>query len=94
MVHKARERMGHRVVTLDPNDASAGAFNVLDWIDTGSPLAESNVEAVVGWIAGESGQRERAASGAHFFKDSGKALIACVLADILWDETLSPGRNL
>ena len=90
MVHKARARMGHRVVTLDPNDAGAGAFNVLDWIDTGSPLAESNVEAVVGWIAGESGQRERAASGAHFFKDSGKALIACVLADILWDETLSP----
>ena len=90
MVHRARERMGHRVVTLDPNDASAGAFNVLDWIDTGSPLAESNVEAVVGWIAGESGQRERAASGAHFFKDSGKALIACVLADILWDEVLSP----
>ena len=38
--------LGHRVVTLDPADPSAGAFNVLDWIDIAAPDAETNIEAV------------------------------------------------
>ena len=33
--------LGHRVVTLDPADPAAGAFNVLDWIDITAPEAES-----------------------------------------------------
>jgi type IV secretion system protein VirD4 len=36
-----RENLGHRVVTLDPADPPAGAFNVLDWIDIAAPEAET-----------------------------------------------------
>ena len=73
--------------TLDPADAAAASINVLDWIDVTSPLAESNVEAVVGWIRGEPGHGRSGCvtSGAEFFKDSGKALIACLMADMLWE---------
>jgi len=95
MVGRHREAaLGHRVLTLDPSDTAAGSFNVLDWIDIASPLAEANVEAVVGWISGETGSsRNRITSGAEFFKESGKALISCILADTLWDETLSPDER-
>ena len=53
-------------------------------------MAEGNVEAVVGWICGEAGHGRsgRVTSGAEFFKDSGKALVACLLADMLWDLNL------
>ena len=88
MVARFREGdLGHRVITLDPGDAAAGSLNVLDWIDTGSPLAESNVEAVVGWVCGEP-DRRHVTSGAEFFRESAMGLIACLLADILWDDAL------
>ena len=48
------ETLGHRVVTLDPADPAAGAFNVLDWIDIAAPEAEANVEAAVSWVCGET----------------------------------------
>jgi type IV secretion system protein VirD4 len=81
-----RGALGHRVVTLDPADVAAGAFNVLDWIDTAKPDAETNVEAAVNWICGEA--RGQITSGADFFRESGKGLIACLLADMLWDPAL------
>ena len=83
--------LGHRVVTLDPADPAAGAFNVLDWIDTAAPEAETNVEAAVNWICGEA--RGQITSGAEFFRESGKGLIACLLADMLWDPKLAPERK-
>lgn len=78
-----RERLGHRTITLDPSAPQVDGFNVLDWIDTASPLAEANVEAVVGWITGET--KSRVTSGAEFFRESAKGLIACIIADTLWD---------
>ena len=49
---------------------------------------------MVGWIAGEApGSRtdaRNASSGAAFFRDSAKGLIACLLADLLWDPALTP----
>ena len=63
-------------------------FNVLDWIDIASPLAETHVDAVVNWISGES--REASSDSSAFFKGSGRDLITCLLADMLWDPTLSP----
>jgi type IV secretion system protein VirD4 len=85
------ENLGHRVVTLDPADPSAGAFNVLDWIDIAAPEAETNIEAVVSWICGEP--RGQFTSGAEFFRESGKALIACLLADMLWNAELPPAQK-
>ena len=86
-----RQTLGHRVVTLDPADPAAGAFNVLDWIDIAAPDAETNVEAAVNWICGET--RGQVTSGAEFFRESGKGLIACLLADMLWDPDLAPERK-
>jgi type IV secretion system protein VirD4 len=83
--------LGHHVVTLDPADPMAGAFNVLDWIDIAAPEAETNVEAAVNWICGET--RGHVTSGAEFFGESGKALIACLLADMLWDPQVAPERK-
>ena len=95
MVSRYREQtMGQRVVTLDPSDPKAGAFNVLDWIDTASPLAESNVEAVATWLVGEPARGQAAKSGGEFFRDMGKSLIACILADVLWDEDAKAERTL
>jgi type IV secretion system protein VirD4 len=92
MVRAFRQaRLGHHVVTLDPADPAAGAFNVLDWIDTGAPEAETNIEAAVNWICGET--RGQVTSGAEFFGESGKALIACLLADMLWDPQVAPERK-
>ena len=89
MVQAFRQRkLGHHVVTLDPADPAGGAFNVLDWIDTAAPEAETNVEAAVNWICGET--RGHVTSGAEFFGESGKALIACLLADMLWDPQVAP----
>jgi type IV secretion system protein VirD4 len=84
--------LGHHVVTLDPADPTAGAFNVLDWIDIAAPEAETNVEAAVNWICGET--RRHVTSGADFFGESGKALIACLLADMLWDPQVAPEHKM
>ena len=77
--------------SIRPTPAS-GAFNALDWIDPASPLAETNVEAVVD-LALRRGPRRRSPSGAEFFRDSGKGLIACLLADMLWDPDLAAGAQ-
>ena len=86
MVSAYREReLGQKVVTLDPSSPATGSFNALDWIDITAPEAEANVEAVAGWLTGEAprGARE---TGTDFFREMGQTLIACILADILWDE--------
>ena len=86
-----RERLGHRTVTLDPSESQGDGFNVLDWIDVASPLAEANIEAVVGWITGET--KDRVSSGADFFRESAKGLIACILADTLCDPALPAAQK-
>lgn len=84
MLTAYRERMGHKVVSLEPG--TPGGLNVLDWIDVRHPLAETNVHAVVGWLFGEA---EGPSSDADkFFRNWGKQLTACLLAHLLWDPTL------
>ena len=86
-----RQRLGHSVVTLDPATAASSGINVLDWIDIASPLADSHVNSVVSWITTES--REAASDSSAFFKGSGRDLITCLLADLLWDPALSPQQK-
>jgi type IV secretion system protein VirD4 len=84
MLSTARANMGHKVVSLEPG--TPGGVNVLDWIDVTQPLAEANVYAVVGWIIGEA---EGGSTDADkFFRNWGKQLVACLLAHMLWDDTL------
>ncbi|WP_309228725.1 type IV secretory system conjugative DNA transfer family protein [Roseomonas sp. KE2513] len=84
MLAAARVAIGHKVVSLEPG--TPGGINVLDWIDVTHPLAETNVHAVVGWIFGEA---EGGSSDADkFFRNWGKQLVACLLAHMLWDDTM------
>ena len=86
-----RQTLGHQVVFLDPATAKQSGINVLDWIDIGSPLADSHVDAVANWITTE--HREGTAGSGEFFKGSGRDLIICLLADLLWDPALPLERK-
>ena len=90
MLGAARRRMQHRVFILSPDHAAACGFNVLDWIDTASPLAETDVSAVVDWVCGT---RATGNATAEFFESRGKALVTCLLAHVLWDPALLPERK-
>jgi type IV secretion system protein VirD4 len=87
MLSAAREAMGHRVVMLDPYRAEQCGFNVLSWIDLTSPLAETFVGAVVHWLCGSLPRGSDA--NTQFFHSKGKELLTCLLADMVWDPTLS-----
>ncbi len=85
MLRAAREAIGHKVYELNPRASGVG-FNVLEWIDTSSPLAEIDVAAVVDWVCGDNTKATDANS--DFFKSSGKELVTALLAHILWDDTI------
>jgi type IV secretion system protein VirD4 len=87
MTEYRAQTLGHRVVALDPTSAVACGFNALDWIDPTAPLAEDNVDAVVGWIMGEH-QAGASSGGKEFFRDKAWEMLACLLADMLWDPEL------
>jgi len=91
MVRDARKEMGHSVHELDLG--SPVGFNVLDWIDIASPLADTHVLSVVSWICGD--EPEKKTGTAQFFEAKGRHLVACLLSHMLWDETLTPDlKNL
>ena len=90
MLEAARQRMQHRVFILSLDHSAACGFNALDWIDIASPLAETDVRAVVEWICGTPAAAD---ATAEFFESRGKALVTCLLANMLWDPALPPGRK-
>jgi len=89
MLEAARRQMQHRVFILSLDHSAACGFNVLDWIDTASPLAETDVRAVVEWICGTPAAAD---ATAEFFESRAKALVTCLLANMLWDPAL-PRRH-
>ena len=90
MLARAREDMDHTVHRLGLRGASG--FNVLDWIDIESPLATTNVLSVVGWVCGDgpTGNGAWRDKGSEFFEARGRAMVACLLAHMLWDPSLRP----
>jgi type IV secretion system protein VirD4 len=90
MLAGAREDMDHTVHRLGLRGASG--FNVLDWIDIESPLATTNVLSVVGWVCGDgpTGSGTWRDKGSEFFEARGRAMVACLLAHMLWDPSLRP----
>lgn len=81
MTREMREAEGQRVVMLTPGGAG---FNVLDWIDTTDMLAEAHVETVIDTIGPESEE-----SGKDpMFPIMGRNLQLCIIADMLWDDTI------
>jgi type IV secretion system protein VirD4 len=87
MLAAARKAMGQNVHQLDLRGTDG--FNVLDWIDIDSPLATTNVLSVVNWICGDpqTGGKDKSS---EFFEARGRALVACLLAHMLWDPTIPP----
>lgn len=90
MLTAARERLGHRVVTLDPARPAIG-FNVLDWIDAADPLVEAQIEAVVRWLGVETTPQQEGGT-AGFFSDLGNAMIGVAIADTLCNPKV-PARH-
>jgi type IV secretion system protein VirD4 len=89
LVYQARRAMGHRAISLDPENPDAGSFNVLDWIDTSSDRALLDLQSVVAWLAGETpGERYE-----DYFKHAARALLGCLLADLLFDPAIPPERK-
>ena len=82
MLREAREAMGHVVYELDPR--SDAGFNVLDWIDTASPLAATNIDSVVSWVCGD---HKPATKKDDFFDSMARNVVRCFLAHILFDQT-------
>jgi type IV secretion system protein VirD4 len=83
MTGPMRKAMGHKVAMVGPG---LDGFNVLAWIDPTDPLAEAHVISVVDRIAGEMSAKDAGENA--MFKIRGKELIACLLADLLWDDKL------
>jgi type IV secretion system protein VirD4 len=89
LVYAARRGLNHRVVALNPENPTSASFNALDWIDIFNDRALIDIQAVVGWLCGETpGERYD-----DYFKHAARALLGCLLADIIFDSTLPPERK-
>jgi hypothetical protein len=49
----ARKALGHRVISLDPENPQTAGFNPLDFIDISSGLSVHDIRSVATWIMGE-----------------------------------------
>lgn len=83
MLTEARESMGQKVFELDPSTGKG--FNVLEWIDLGSPLAAINIETVVTWVCGDMPKDKP--SNNDFFDKMGRNVVRCLIAHVLSDST-------
>jgi len=89
LVSAARRSLNHRVVALNPEDPATDSFNALDWINPATDRALIDIQAVVGWLCGETpGQRYD-----DYFKHAARALLGCLLADIVFDPVIPPVRK-
>jgi type IV secretion system protein VirD4 len=95
MLAAALSAKGKTVALLDPDQPGPGkpqGFNALDWIDTSHPLAEMHVHTVVSWIFSENPGRKN--DDELFFIKWGKDLVACLMADLLWDDQTDRSKTL
>lgn len=92
MLHEALRRQHKKDVvhigipTEDSSKPITSGFNVLRWIDINHPEAELHVRSVVSWIYD---QEAAIGYGRHedpFFAPMGRALVTCLLADLIWSD--------
>lgn len=93
MTTPARLAMGHRVVTLDPTDPASGSIDVLAAIDPASPAANAQVEMITALLCGDPPPEQASSGAAAVFQDLSKTLVACLLADMISDPALPPGKR-
>ena len=83
MTTPMREAMGHRVWSICPG---GHAIDVLGWINPADAMAETDVLAVLDWIGGPLDDKSKGENA--IFAQGGRKLLACLLADMLWDDKL------
>ena len=86
MLREARAAMGHEVYELDP--ANKVGFNVLEWIDTKSPVSSVNIDSVVTWVCG--GQKPGLNKHDDFFESMGRNVVRCFVAHVLYNPDAPP----
>jgi type IV secretion system protein VirD4 len=93
MLDSALRRQHKRVVHIGIPDGGSTrtrqtGFNVLGWIDTAHPEAETHVHSVVSWIYDESAAAMPTTAPGRaedpFFGKMGRNLVTCLLAHIVW----------
>lgn len=96
MLTEALERQGKRVVTISnrrPEEVGPWGINVLDWID---PIhdanAEQHVKTVVSWMWQD--RKAAATDNGQFFDERARALVTCLLADLMWDRRTDVPKTL
>lgn len=80
------ESRGYQVREIAMN---GGGLNVLDWIDIKDPEAENHIHSVVDWIydQGAANSSDPGKANDPFWSEWGRALVACLLAHMLFDPT-------
>lgn len=91
MVAAARKAMGHQVAVLDPSNPAG--FNVLGCIDPTDKLAIVHLLEFIDWCVPPQEDSKGGEKNQQFFVETAKEMAACVLADLLWDETVPRGQR-
>lgn len=86
LVHAERKRKGYRVIALDPAFASTNGFNALEWVMASPGDMEENIGVIASWIVGPTASLS---GNAKYFSESADMLIRAVLADMLFDPSLT-----
>lgn len=92
MMTTHRVGMGRKVIVVSPSNPQGSGFNVLSWIDPDAAEADDNVASVVQWIAGDD-HASTGGSENHFFISQGRALITCLLSDLVFDPELPEDKR-
>ena len=88
MTRNARRAMGHDVFNIAPGQQG---MNILSWIHPANATAEADVLDVLNWVGGDIASKAKGEGAA--FAQSGRKLMAAILADMLWDTELPAERK-
>lgn len=88
MTRNARRAMGHEIYNIAPGQQG---MNILAWINPASPTAEADVLDVLNWVGGDLATKAQGENA--LFAQSGRKLMAAILADMLWDTELPADRK-
>ena len=87
MVAGTRRAMGQQVAFVDPSRPGYG-FNVLGCIDLADPLATVHLAEFIDWCGPPQESGKGGDKNHQFFVEAAKELCVCILADMLWDESI------
>lgn len=84
-----RERLGHKVIIMDPEDALATGTNALSHLNPKSPLIDARIDDVVEWACGETPEHG-GGDNSKFFTGAAKDIVRCLTSHIVIDPQIDP----